>query len=139
MKNLLHEFKMFALKGNVIDLAVGVIIGAAFGQITTSLVGNVLTPLLGLFTGGVDLSNRIWTLRSARMDEMTGVVKEAVVLNYGLFLQSVIDFIIIAFVIFLFIKAINTLRRKEEAKPGPTPKPREVELLEEIRDELKKS
>lgn len=136
MKNLLQEFKTFALRGNVIDLAVGVIIGAAFGKITSSVVEHIFTPILSLLTGGVDFTNRIWTLRGAEINEMGEMVREAVVMNYGLFIQSMIDFIIIAFAIFLFVKAINTLQRKEEEKPDAK-KPRDVELLEEIRDALR--
>ncbi|PIR38770.1 MAG: large conductance mechanosensitive channel protein MscL [Candidatus Zambryskibacteria bacterium CG10_big_fil_rev_8_21_14_0_10_42_12] len=137
MKNLFQEFKTFALRGNVIDLAVGVIIGAAFGKITTSLVTNIFTPILSLLTGGVDFTNRIWTLRGPELNEVGDVVREGVVISYGLFIQSMIDFVIIAFAIFLFIKAINTMQRKEEEKPGPTTKPKDIELLEEIRDTLK--
>ena len=133
---MIEEFKKFALRGNVIDLAIGVIIGAAFGKITTSLVSNIMTPLLSILTGGVDFSDRTITLKSAVI-ENGEVIREAVVVSYGMFIQSTIDFIIIAFAVFLFVKAINTLQRKEEEKPGPTPKPRDVELLEEIRDVLK--
>lgn len=136
MKNLLQEFKTFALRGNVVDLAVGVIIGAAFGKITSSVVEHIFTPILSLLTGGVDFTNRIWTLRGAEINETGEMVREAVVMNYGLFIQSMIDFIIIAFAIFLFVKAINTLQRKEEEKPDAK-KPRDVELLEEIRDALR--
>ena len=138
MKGLLQEFKTFALRGNVIDLAVGVIIGAAFGKITSSVVENIFTPILSLLTGGVDFTNRAWTLRAADINDMGEVVREAVVMNYGLFIQSMIDFVIIAFAIFLFVKAINTLQKKEEAKPDAK-KPRDIELLEEIRDSLKRS
>ena len=138
MKGLLQEFKTFALRGNVIDLAVGVIIGAAFGKITSSVVENIFTPILSLLTGGVDFTNRAWPLRAADINDMGEVVREAVVMNYGLFIQSMIDFIIIAFAIFLFVKAINTLQKKEEAKPDAK-KPRDIELLEEIRDSLKRS
>lgn len=137
MKGLITEFKTFALRGSVIDLAVGVIIGAAFGKITSSLVANVITPILGLLTGGVDVSNRTWVLKHARFDREGHMLKEAVVMHYGVFIQSVIDFIIIAFVIFICIKAINTLKRKEDAEPTVTKPSREVELLEEIRDALR--
>lgn len=137
MRNMLEEFKKFALRGNVIDLAVGVIIGAAFGKITSSLVENIMTPLLSLLTGGVDFSNRLVTLRPEVVDGAGTVVRDAVVMNYGLFIQSMVDFIIIAFAVFLFIKAINSLQRKEEAKENSTVKPQQVLLLEEIRDLLK--
>lgn len=138
MRGLLEEFKTFALRGNVVDLAVGVIIGAAFGKITSSLVENIFTPLLSVITGGVDFTNRLWTLKGAEVNEMGEVVKEAVVMNYGLFIQSLIDFIIIAFAIFLFVKAINTLQQKEEEKKDSPAKPRDIELLEEIRDAVKR-
>lgn len=137
MRNMLEEFKKFALRGNVIDLAVGVIIGAAFGKITSSLVENIMTPLLSLLTGGVDFSNRLVTLRPEIVDGAGTVVRDAVVMNYGLFIQSMIDFIIIAFAVFLFIKAINSLQRKEEAKENSAVKPQQVLLLEEIRDLLR--
>lgn len=137
MRNMLEEFKKFALRGNVIDLAVGVIIGAAFGKITSSLVENIMTPLLSLLTGGVDFSNRLVTLRPEIVDGAGTVVRDAVVMNYGLFIQSMIDFIIIAFAVFLFIKAINSLQRKEGAKENSAVKPQQVLLLEEIRDLLR--
>lgn len=136
MKNLIQEFKTFALRGNVIDLAVGVIIGAAFGKITSSVVENIFTPILSLLTGGVDFTNRLWTLRAAEVNDMGEVVREAVVMNYGLFIQSMIDFVIIAFAIFLFVKAINSMQKKEEQKPDAK-KPRDIELLEEIRDAVR--
>ncbi|XEC96305.1 large-conductance mechanosensitive channel protein MscL [Paenibacillus tarimensis] len=120
------EFKTFALKGNVIDLAVGVIIGAAFGKIVTSLVNDLLMPILGLLVGGVSL------------DELQYQRGEAV-LKYGAFLQSILDFIIVAFSIFLFVKGINKFKRKEEAKPAAPPQPSNEEiLLAEIRDLLKR-
>lgn len=136
MKNLIQEFKTFALRGNVIDLAVGVIIGAAFGKITSSVVENIFTPILSLLTGGVDFTNRLWTLRAEEVNDMGEVVREAVVMNYGLFIQSMIDFVIIAFAIFLFVKAINSMQKKEEQKPDAK-KPRDIELLEEIRDAVR--
>lgn len=120
-----EEFKKFALKGNVMDLAVAVIIGTAFGAIVNSLVNDIVMPLLGIVTGGVDFSERT-------------VLIQGVELKYGAFLQSIFDFFMIAFSIFLFIKLFSKLKRKEEAAPEAPPKPtREEELLAEIRDLLK--
>ncbi|MFD0871931.1 large conductance mechanosensitive channel protein MscL [Paenibacillus residui] len=121
-----EEFKKFALKGNVMDLAVGVIIGAAFGKIVTSLVNDIIMPIIGLLMGGVDLSSLQYPLGDAS-------------LNYGVFLQTIIDFFIVAFSIFLFIKAFNKLKRKEakEEKPEPPAPSKEELLLTEIRDLLK--
>lgn len=132
----LKEFKEFAVKGNVIDLAVGVVIGAAFGKIVSSLVADVIMPPIGFLIGGVNFSNLKITLREALAD------KPAVTLNYGVFLQSVFDFLIIAWAIFMFVKVINTLKRQPPPPPPapavPPPPSREVELLTEIRDSLKK-
>lgn len=131
------QFKEFAVKGNVIDLAVGVIIGAAFGKIVSSLISDVVMPPLGLLIGGVDVKHLTLVLKGASMTE-AGEKVAAVTLNYGLFLQNVVDFTFIAFVIFVSIKAINTLKRTEEA-PATPPAPSATEkLLEEIRDLLKK-
>jgi large conductance mechanosensitive channel len=126
---MLQEFKTFAVKGNAVDMAVGIIIGAAFGKIVSSLVGDVIMPPIGIILGGVDFSNLTIVLKAA-MDQAP-----AVTLNYGKFIQTVIDFIIIAFSIFLLVKGINMLKRKEEEKPAEIPK-QEV-LLGEIRDLLK--
>jgi len=128
---LLKEFKEFAVKGNVIDMAVGIIIGAAFGKVVSSVVSDVIMPPIGLIIGGVDFSNLAITLKAAADG------KEAVLLSYGKFIQTTVDFTIIAFAIFMMIKAINTLKRQEEAKPDPTPTKEEL-LLTEIRDLLKK-
>jgi large conductance mechanosensitive channel len=122
---LVQEFKTFAMKGNVVDMAVGIIIGAAFGKIVTSLVSDVLMPPIGLLVGGLDFSNLSIALTSG------------VVIKYGLFINTVIDFIIVAFAIFMMIKALNRLRKKEEEKSIPQPK-EEVVLLTQIRDLLKK-
>ncbi|MCY1271309.1 Large-conductance mechanosensitive channel [compost metagenome] len=127
--SLLSEFKAFAVKGNVVDMAVGIIIGAAFGKIVSSFVGDVIMPPIGLLIGGVDFSDLAITLKAAEGDI------PAVVLAYGKFIQTVIDFVIIAFAIFMGVKAINRLKRQEEAAPaGPT---KDQELLTEIRDLLK--
>ncbi len=128
---MLKEFKKFAMRGNVVDLAVGVIIGGAFGKIVTSLVNDVIMPLLGLILGGINFAEDKLLLREA-----TGAT-EALYLNYGQFLQSVVDFLIISFSIFLFIKAINRFKKKEEEKPKPAEPTKEEVLLTEIRDLLK--
>ena len=141
MKKFLQEFKEFAMKGNVMDMAVGVIIGGAFGKIVSSLVNDLLMPLVGALIGNVDFTTLSATLRQAIMDGET-VVKPAVVLHYGNFIQVTVDFLIVAFCIFAVIKGINAMKKKEEPAPAepeaPAPKPDDVVLLEEIRDLLKK-
>ena len=139
-RRMLKEFRDFAMKGNVVDLAVGVIIGAAFGGIVTSLVGDVIMPLIGAATGGLDFSNYFVPLSKAvTQANLVDAKKQGAVLAYGSFLTVTINFIIVAFVLFLVIRAMNTLKRNEEAKPAEPPKPSaEVELLTEIRDLLKK-
>ncbi|MBQ7987638.1 MAG: large-conductance mechanosensitive channel protein MscL [Bacteroidaceae bacterium] len=138
--SFIQDFKAFALKGNVVDMAVGVIIGGAFGKIVTSIVNNILMPPIGLLVGGVDFSDLKLTMKEAVMngDE---VVKEAVTWNYGAFIQDVVDFLIIAFCVFLLVKGITALTKKKEeapAEPAPTPEPStEEKLLTEIRDLLK--
>lgn len=133
--SLIKEFREFAMRGNVIDLAVGVIIGAAFGKIVSSFVGDVVMPPLGLLVGGVNFSDLAITLQAAEGD------KPAVLLAYGKFLQSIFDFLIIAFAVMMGVKAINSLKRPEpvvEAAPAPAPEPTaEEKLLAEIRDLLK--
>lgn len=126
---MLHEFKKFALKGNVIDLAVGVIIGAAFGKIVTSLVNDVLMPILGIILGGVNFKDLKYVITPA-----VGDLPEAAIL-YGSFIQSIVDFLIISFSIFIFVKLIS-IKKKEET-PAPAKPAAEVVLLEEIRDLLK--
>lgn len=129
---LIKEFKEFAMRGSVVDLAVGVIIGGAFGKIVSSFVNDVLMPPIGVLLGGLDFKEFKATLVAATVD------KPAVTLNWGLFLQNVIDFLIIAAVIFLFIKAINSVKKIEEAAPAAPPAPtKEETLLTEIRDLLK--
>ncbi len=135
---MLKEFKEFAMRGNVVDMAVGVIIGAAFGKIVTSLVNDVLMPVIGGLIGNVDFTTLSWTIKEAVDD------KVAVTVNYGNFIQVVVDFLIVAFCIFMVIKGINklsNLKKKEEEAPAepeaPAPKPDDVVLLEEIRDLLK--
>lgn len=121
---MLQEFKDFAMKGNVVDLAVAVVIGTAFGKIVASLVDNLITPLVGMFMGGVDFTDLSYAVGDA-------------VFGYGAFVQSVIDFTIVAFVIFVVVKAINKTKRPEEAASAPGPS-KEVQLLTEIRDQLKR-
>lgn len=139
-RKMLNEFREFAMKGNVVDLAVGVIIGAAFGAIVTSLVGDIIMPIIGAATGGLDFSNYFVPLSKAvTATNLADAKKQGAVLAYGSFLTLTINFIIIAFVLFLVIRAMNTLKRKEETKPAELPKPSaEVVLLTEIRDLLKK-
>ena len=130
--SMLKEFKEFAVKGNVVDMAVGIIIGAAFGKIVSSFVGDVIMPPIGVLLGGVDFSNLSIIVREA-VDK-----NPAVVISYGKFLSTVMDFIIIAFVIFVAVKAINSLKKKEAAAPEVPPAPSKQEmLLAEIRDLLK--
>lgn len=129
---MVSEFKKFAMRGNVVDMAVGIVIGGAFGKIVSSFVSNVLMPPLGILMGGVDFKDLAVVLKQA-----VGEVP-AVTLNYGAFIQTVVDFIIIAFAIFMVIKAMNNLKKKEAAKPDePAKQSDEVILLTEIRDSLK--
>ena len=140
MKKFLSEFKEFALRGNVLDMAIGVVIGGAFGKITTSLVNDVFMPLIGLLIGGVDLGQLNIVLKPEVLDEAGKVVTEAVTLGIGTFLSTVIDFVLVAFVIFLMVKTMNklaSLKKKEEEAPEEDPKPTSEELLTEIRDLLK--
>jgi large conductance mechanosensitive channel len=135
---LIQEFKQFAVKGNMIDMAVGIIIGGAFGKIVSSLVNDVLMPPLGLLIGGVDFTDLKATLKQTSVNEL-GEAVPAVTLNYGTFIQTAIDFLIIALVVFMLIKAINSLKKKEEAAPAAPPAPTKDQiLLTEIRDLLKK-
>lgn len=138
MKNFIKEFKEFAVKGNVMDLAIGVIIGGAFGKIVTSLVNDVIMPAVGLLVGGVDFSSLAITLQPETINEAGEIVTAAISLNYGVFINTVIDFAIVAFVIFAVVKGMNRLKRKEEEKPKEEKHPTQVELLVEIRDLLKK-
>lgn len=138
MKKFLSEFKEFAMRGNVIDMAVGVIIGAAFGKIVTSLVNDIIMPVIGVLTGGVNFSDKKFVIQQAVANGETIVTPEVAV-TWGAFVQTVIDFIIIAFCIFVAIKAINRLKRPEpEPAPEAPAAPTQEELLTEIRDLLKK-
>ncbi|KKT78161.1 MAG: Large-conductance mechanosensitive channel [Parcubacteria group bacterium GW2011_GWF2_44_8] len=126
MKNFVKEFKAFAMRGNVVDLAVAVVIGAAFGKIVSSLVENIVTPLIGVLLGGVDFSGLSFTIGES-------------IIKYGVFLQSIFDFMVIAFAIFMVIKALSRLKNKEEivVDEPPKPIPEDIVLLREIRDELR--
>ena len=127
---LLEEFKAFALKGNVVDMAVGVIIGGAFGKIVTSLVNDIIMPPLGVLIGGMDFKNLTVVIREAATDPATGQAVAAVTLNYGNFIQTTVDFLIIAFSIFMAVKVMNRLKRKKEAAPAPQPPaPAQEEIL----------
>ena len=132
----LQDFKAFAMRGNVMDMAVGVIIGGAFGKIITSVVSDIIMPPIGLLVGGVNFTDLKWEMKPAQ--EIDGVMQEAVTLNYGNFLQTAFDFIIIAISIFIFIRLISKLSRKKEEAPAAPPAPSKEEvLLTEIRDLLK--
>ena len=138
MGKFIQEFKEFALKGNVMDMAVGIIIGGAFGKIITSLVNDIIMPPIGLITGN-SFADAKYVLRPAELDAAGETVKEAIELNWGNFVQTTVDFFIIALCIFLMIKAMNSFRKKEEAAPeAPAATPEDIELLREIRDELKR-
>jgi large conductance mechanosensitive channel len=132
-RTFFSEFKEFSMRGNVMDLAIGVVIGTAFGKIVSSLVADVITPPLGVLLGGVDFKHLSVTLQPPVGSE------SAVTINYGIFLQSVFDFLIIALALFLVIKGLNALKRRfeREQQKGETPKPADILLLEEIRDVLK--
>jgi large conductance mechanosensitive channel len=137
---VLKEFREFAMKGNVVDLAVGVIIGAAFGGIVTSLVGDIIMPMIGAITGGLDFSNYFTPLSKAvTASNLADAKKQGAVLAWGNFLTLTLNFTIIAFVLFVIIRAMNKLKRKDEAAPPPPKPSREAELLTEIRDLLKKA
>jgi len=130
--SMMSEFKSFAMRGNVVDMAVGIVIGGAFGKIVSSFVNDVLMPPIGMLMGGVDFGDLAVVLKAAT--EEAG----AVTLNYGAFVQTVLDFVIIAFAIFMVVKAMNNMKKKEEEAPAAPPKPSaEVALLTEIRDSLK--
>jgi large conductance mechanosensitive channel len=126
MKNFVEEFKAFAMRGNVVDLAVAVVIGAAFGKIVASLVENIVMPLVGVLVGGVDFTTMSTTIGDA-------------VISYGVFIQSIFDFTIVALAVFMAIKALSKLQKAEEAAPAaPAPTPEDIQLLREIRDSLRK-
>ena len=144
MKKFFEEFKAFAMRGNVVDMAVGVVIGGAFGKITTSIVNDIIMPLISMLTGGVDFTQWKWILKEAVLDAEGAVVSAEVAVNYGNTIAIILDFIIIAFAVFCLVKGLNALHRKEEEpapEPAPEPEappaPTAEELLGEIRDLLK--
>lgn len=133
---MLEEFKKFAMRGNVIDMAVGIIIGGAFGKIISSLVGDLIMPVIGLLVGGVNFTDLKFVLKEAQTVGETTVPEVA--LNYGMFIQTTFDFLIIAFAIFMLIKGINSFKKKKEEEPAaPAPPAADIQLLTEIRDLLK--
>ncbi len=135
--NFLQEFKQFAMRGNVIDLAVGVVIGGAFGKIVSSLVGDIFMPLIGLLTNGVNFTDIKLTLRTAELDAAGVIIKPALTLGIGNVVQVIFDFVIVAFAIFMFIKTLNKLNKKQEEPATPAGPSKEEQLLTEIRDLLK--
>lgn len=137
---MLKEFKEFAMKGNVVDLAIGVVIGAAFGKIIGSMVDDIIMPIIGAITGGLDFSNYFIALsKTVKATNYADAAKEGAVLGYGSFLTAAVNFVIIAFVLFLVVKAMNRMKRQAEAAPAaPPPPPRNEVLLEQIRDLLAK-
>ena len=141
MKKFFEEFKQFAMRGNVIDLAVGVVIGGAFGKITTSLVNDIIMPLISMITGGIDFSDWKWVLKEAVLNADGTEAAAAVSVNFGSLVAVILDFIIIAFAIFCMIKSLNKLQRKKEEAPAAPPAPpepsAEEKLLTEIRDLLR--
>ena len=144
MKKFIEEFKAFAMRGNVVDMAVGVVIGGAFGKITTSIVNDIIMPLISILTGGVDFTEWKWVLKEAVLAADGTVTAAEVAVNYGNTIAIILDFIIIAFAVFCLVKGLNALHRKEE-EPAPEPEPEPEappaptaeELLAEIRDLLK--
>ena len=136
MLHIAQEFRAFAMRGNVVDLAVGVVIGAAFGKIVTSLVDDIIMPLLALVLGGVDFSNLAWTIKDETVTASGRVIGEAVKVEYGAFIQTTLDFIIVAFAIFLAIKVMNRLHLRKDKKEEPATLTKQEQLLTEIRDGL---
>lgn len=138
---MLEEFKKFAMRGNVVDMAVGIIIGAAFGKIVSSFVSDVIMPPIGMLLGGVDFSDLFINLGDTAYESLAAATEAgAPVIAYGKFINTVLDFLIIAFAVFMAIKAMNSMKKKEEEKPAEPPKPsEEVVLLTEIRDALKRN
>ncbi len=134
---MLEEFKKFAMKGNVVDLAVAVVIGASFGKIVTSLVNDVVMPPIGMLVGGIDFSSLAVTIKPEMLSPI-GEIIPAVTINYGMFINTILDFLIVALAIFLMVKMINSMKDKEGVKEEEPKGPTEVELLVEIRDSLKK-
>jgi len=142
MKKFFSEFKTFAMRGNVIDMAVGVVIGGAFGKITTSIVNDIIMPLISMITGGIDFTSWKWVLKAAELDAEGVEIAKEVAVNFGNTIAVILDFIIIAFAVFCLVKGLNSLHRKQEEAPAAPPAPpepsAEEKLLTEIRDLLKK-
>ncbi len=139
MKSFLEEFKKFAVKGNMIDLAIGVVIGAAFNQIVDVLVKKIITPPLGYLTTGVDLADMQWVLKAPITGADGKVTDPGVVIGYGAFLEAMLDFFIVALTLFIVIKAVNTLKdRAEDEENKSVPTPKDIQLLSEIRDEMRR-
>ena len=139
--SMMKEFKTFAMRGNVMDMAIGIIIGGAFGKIVSSLVTDILMPPIGMLLGGMDFTSFKFIMKDAVLDASGAITSEAVSINYGTFVQVVIDFLIIAWAIFMVIKLMNRLKKKEEEAPAPAAPPapsNEEKLLTEIRDILSK-
>ena len=140
-KGFLAEFKTFAMRGNVVDMAVGVVIGGAFGKITTSVVNDIIMPVISMLTGGINFSSWKWVLKQAVLDAQGAVVAEEVAVNFGNTIAVILDFIIIAFAVFCMVKGLNNLHRKKEEAPAEEPAPpepsAEEKLLTEIRDLLR--
>ncbi len=136
---MLSEFKKFAMRGNVVDMAVGIVIGAAFGKIVSSIVNDIIMPPIGMLMGGVDFSNLYFDLSRTGYASLAAAEEAgAPLIKYGIFINTVLDFVIVAFAIFMVIKGMNKMKKKEEEKPAEPPKPSdEVVLLTEIRDSLK--
>ncbi|MDP4210604.1 MAG: large-conductance mechanosensitive channel protein MscL [Bacteroidota bacterium] len=135
--SIMKEFKEFAMRGNMIDLAVGIVIGSAFGKIVTSLVTDIIMPPIGLLIGGVNFSDIKIVLKEAIVNSAGKVTTAAVSINFGNFIQIIFDFLIVAFAVFLFIKALNKIQRKDKETPAPAAPTKQEELLSEIRDLLK--
>lgn len=139
MAGFLQEFKKFAVKGNMIDLAVGVVIGAAFNKIVEVLVRQIISPPLGFLTAGIEMTDLKWVLKAPRTNTAGEEIDPGVVIGYGLFLEAMIDFIIIAFTLFIVIRFINSLREKaEDTSDHTVPTPKDIQLLTDIREEMKK-
>jgi large conductance mechanosensitive channel len=135
---MIKEFKEFAMKGNLVDIAVAFVMGGAFGKVVSSFTDGVVAPLIGML-GGADLKENVWTLKEQVVDAAGKVTAEAVTVKYGEFISAIINFIIVAFVMFMVIKGINAMKKKQEEAPAePAPTPEDVQLLREIRDALKK-
>lgn len=134
--SMMSEFKAFAMKGNLVDIAVAFVMGAAFGKVVTSFTEGIVAPLIGLATGGVDISTWKWVVRAAEMDVAGAVARPEVVVSIGQFLTSTLDFLVVAFVMFMIIKVVNATKKAEAAAPPPGPTKEET-LLTEIRDALR--